>query len=84
MKKEAVGIAGTKWQAMSLLATLGVSLIIPIAFFAFSGVFIDQKYGLSPIFTLLGTIFGLLISFYFLYRQLKPFLKKKKSYNIKN
>jgi hypothetical protein len=51
----------TTWQALAVAAQFGVTLAVTVGLGVFVGNFVDSRLGLSnvPIFTLLGTVAGL-------------------------
>jgi len=65
-----------KFQALALVGQVGYTVAIPLVIFIAAGVFCDNKLSTKPLCTLIGLGVGMLVSFYSLYRLLKPFIKK--------
>ena len=63
-------------EAAFRLLILGWYIAIAIVGGVVLGVWIDDKIGLTPVFTLLGLIFGLLVAFVGSYRMAKPLLRR--------
>ncbi len=51
---------------------LGFVIAFSVGGFTFLGYFLDQYLNTSPIFTMIGVIFGVVNAFYYLYRWAKP------------
>lgn len=56
---------------------IGLRFAISIIVFLFLGIWIDDKTGLQPAFTIIGVFFGAGTGFYSLYRSLISHSKKK-------
>ncbi len=54
-------------QSAGVAAGLGFSVVISLIFFIGLGVFLDQRFGMAPIFTLTGVALGLIAAGYQLY-----------------
>jgi len=63
-----------KLQALTLVGQVGYTVAIPLLVFIALGAFLDDRLSTGPLFLLLGLALGMLVSFYSLYRLLKPFL----------
>lgn len=59
------------WSALGLVWELGYIIAIPAVLFGFGGAYLDKRFGLSPLFTLLGLLLALLISGFAVYRRVK-------------
>ena len=55
---------------------LGWYIAIVLVGGVFLGARIDEKIGLTPVFTLLGLMFGLIVAFVGSYRMAKPLLNR--------
>tara|TARA_Y100000590_G_scaffold203582_1_gene230913 strand:- start:82 stop:318 length:237 start_codon:yes stop_codon:yes gene_type:complete len=63
-------------QAAFRLLVLGWYIAIVISGGVFLGSWIDEAIGASPVFTLLGLFFGLVVAFVGSYRMAKPLLNR--------
>jgi F0F1-type ATP synthase assembly protein I len=54
-------------RVMAIASQLGVSLAVPLVFFIVGGIFLDKKTGTSPLFLLIGVVFGFIGAGYALY-----------------
>lgn len=63
-------------EAAFRLLVLGWYIAIVIAGGVFLGSWIDESIGVSPVFTLLGLFFGLVVAFVGSYRMAKPLLSR--------
>lgn len=54
-------------RSAGVAAGLGFSVVISLILFIGAGVFIDQRYDMAPIFTLVGLVIGLIAAGYQLY-----------------
>lgn len=54
-------------QSAGVAAGLGFSVVISLIFFIGLGVFIDQRFDMAPIFTLIGVVLGMIAAGYQLY-----------------
>lgn len=71
-------------RAYSLLTTLALNLVIIIVSMFFIGVYLDKKFGTSPIFLFVFLLLGLGASFRNLYvLSLRSMPKQKKKYEYK-
>lgn len=59
------------YQTFGLFLGLGTQLVILVILGAFGGQFLDEKFGTTPLFLLLGIIFGFGLGVYNLYQILK-------------
>ena len=62
-------------------ASLGIQFAVTILLFLGGGWWLDGKLGTTPVFILLGTLFGAVGAFYKLYRTLMDLDKKRKGDN---
>ena len=67
-----------RWAAALRLSGIGFWIGGCIALGVFLGVWLDSKFGISPLFTLLGLGIGLFAAFYGTYRMLLPTLGRGK------
>jgi len=56
---------------------------VPLVGFILIGVFLDKQFGTKPTFILGGLVLGMVVSFYSLYRLLKPFITSVKKNEFK-
>tara|TARA_B110000014_G_C19999188_1_gene517746 strand:- start:345 stop:584 length:240 start_codon:yes stop_codon:yes gene_type:complete len=63
-------------EAAFRLLILGWYIAIVLVGGVFLGAWIDEKIGLTPVFTLLGLMFGLIVAFVGSYRMAKPLLNR--------
>ena len=66
-------------RGLSLAGEVGYTIAIPLVIFIAGGIFLDKQFNTKPILTLGGLGLGMIISFYSLYKFLKPFLSAKNS-----
>ena len=57
--------------------TIGLQVGITIFIFVYAGHWLDQHYGKSPVFLILGTFLGFAIGFYHLYKELMDLKKRE-------
>jgi len=67
-----------RWAAALRLSGIGFWIGGCIALGVFLGVWLDSKFGISPLFTLLGLFIGLFAAFFGTYRMLLPTLGRGK------
>ena len=65
------------YREIGFYIDFGLRFAITIIVFLFLGLWIDNKTGLKPAFTLIGVFFGAGIGFYSLYKGLMLHSKKK-------
>lgn len=56
---------------------VGWFIAISILLGVLGGLWLDNKFGTSPILVIAGLIFGLLVAFYGVYRMLLPLMRNK-------
>jgi F0F1-type ATP synthase assembly protein I len=56
--------------ATSTYAGVGIQFAIAVVLFAFAGIWLDRRFGSSPLFVLLGVFLGAAGAFYSMYRKL--------------
>lgn len=56
------------WESLGALAGIGFTIVVPIAFGAGVGYYVDGLTHTRPLFTLLGLLLGLISGFYGAYR----------------
>ena len=56
------------WYAFALLGQVGLTIVIPLLLGIGAGLFIDNKFHISPIATLIGLLLGLAAGVYGVYR----------------
>lgn len=66
------------YQTFGLFLGLGTQLVILVILGAFGGDFLDRKFGLSPLFLLVGIILGFGVGMYTLYQVLKSRKSREK------
>jgi F0F1-type ATP synthase assembly protein I len=66
------------FYAISLAFQLGFLIAIPLSLFLLLGIFLDKKFSLSPVFTILFIVFSFVFLFFEIRNYLLPFLKKNK------
>ncbi len=62
---------------LSLISQLGVTMITPILICTFIGIFVDEKIGTSPIFTLIFILLGVGAAFRNLFYYTSKQIKKE-------
>jgi len=65
------------YYSISLVGQVGWTVAVPLIVFILIGVFLDKQFGTKPAFIFAGLGLGILVSFYSLYKLLKPFMSKK-------
>ena len=65
------------YYSISLVGQVGWSVAVPLVVFILIGVFLDKQFETKPTFILGGLVLGMVVSFYSLYKLLKPFITKK-------
>ena len=63
------------YYSISLVGQVGWSVAVPLVVFILIGVFLDKQFGTKPAFIFAGVGLGMIVSFFSLYKLLKPFLK---------
>ena len=76
-KKSDKKVAGA-YSEIGLYASLGIQFAVTILLFLAVGWWLDGRLGTTPLFTLLGTLFGAVGGFYKLYRTLMVLDEKRK------
>lgn len=59
------------WTALSVAWELGYLIAIPLVVLAFSGAWMDRKFGTSPLWLLIGIAFAFIITSVGIYRKIK-------------
>jgi F0F1-type ATP synthase assembly protein I len=67
-----------RWEAALRFIGVGWFIGISIVGGVFGGLWLDGKFGTSPILVILGLIFGLVVAFYGVYRMLLPLMRSKR------
>lgn len=49
----------------------GITFAVAVVLFALGGVWLDRRFGLMPLFTLIGTFLGMFLAGFWLYGRLK-------------
>jgi Putative F0F1-ATPase subunit Ca2+/Mg2+ transporter len=62
---------------LSFASNLGFSMAIPLIIFIGGGIWLDNKFDISPLLTLIGAFLGIVSSGYSVYKSLKPYLNKE-------
>ena len=65
------------FYALSIAWQLGFLIAFPIVGFLFLGLLIDNYFKTKPLFLILGTSVGILITFYEVYHILSPLIKEE-------
>jgi len=68
-----------RWQAALRFIGVGWFIGICIVLGVWGGLWLDNKFGTTPIFIIVGLLVGLTIAFYGVYRMIKPLLYNKKN-----
>ena len=58
-------------RVLAIASQLGFSLAVPLVVFIVGGIFLDKKVGTSPLFLLIGIVFGFIGAGYGLYDTVK-------------
>lgn len=66
-----------RWYVFSLVFQLGFSLAVPLVVGIGGGVWLDRQFATAPRLTLLGIIFGIVVSGYSFYFEILPLLQDK-------
>ncbi|MDP6038420.1 MAG: AtpZ/AtpI family protein [Candidatus Latescibacteria bacterium] len=60
---------GDAYRAVGPYLTLGIQLVITILLCLFAGRWVDGKFDSSPVFTLVGGLFGIAAGFYHFFKE---------------
>lgn len=68
---------GGPWQYLGRMGEIGFAIAIPIAGGALVGVFIDRRFGSTPVATLSLLFFGIIASFMSLFTIVKTIIQER-------
>lgn len=63
--------------------TIGLQLGITMTLFVYGGYRVDLAFNKSPLFLVIGTIFGMVLGFYHLFKNLEMDKNSKEKYEVK-
>jgi F0F1-type ATP synthase assembly protein I len=67
-----------RWWVLALRLTgLGWYVAACILIGVLGGLWLDRRVGVTPLFTLLGVVFGCLLAFWGIYRMVQPLMQGK-------
>jgi len=72
-----VWVSMARWVAALRLTGVGFFIGGSIVLGVFTGIWIDNKLDMVPVFTLLGLVFGIIIAGFGVYQMLIPLLKNR-------
>jgi ATP synthase protein I len=66
-----------RWAAALRLTGIGFFIAACILIGVFSGLWLDNRFGTSPIFTIGGLLAGLVVAIYGVYRMIQPLINDR-------
>lgn len=54
-----------------IYVSVGITFALSVAAFALGGVWLDRRFGTMPLLTILGTLFGMALTGFWLYNRLR-------------
>jgi len=64
------------WLYLSLIAEIGINMVLSILLFMLLGVWVDKKFNLNGVCTIIGIVLGVLGGFYNSYKAIADIDKK--------
>ncbi len=65
-----------RWEAALRLIGLGWYVGVSIVLGVLGGLWLDNKFNSSPVFTIIGLLLGIVVAFYGVYKMILPNLEK--------